>query len=52
MVSNSWKSVMVKSSMLGLSLNKGSTHGSKVSCKEILVKCYSTWKAAIIKLEL
>ena len=52
MVKNSWKSFMVKSSMLGSSLNKGSTYRSIVSCKEILVKCDSTWKATIIKLEL
>ena len=52
MVSKSWKSVMVKPSMLGLSLSKSSTQMSIVSCKGILkVKINSTSKLAIAKLE-
>ena len=45
------KIVMLKPSMLGLSLNKGSTQSSIVSCKGILVKSDSTSKLAITKLE-
>ena len=50
-VSNSRRSVMVKPSTLGLSLNKSSTQRSIISFKGIFVKSDSTSNLGIIKLE-